>query len=68
MQFQSTTRRVGALIMLVSVALAAACSNASATDPTQTLKAGSHRASMDDDPSQCRSGWTEMDGHIYCNP
>jgi hypothetical protein len=54
--------------MLASVALAAACSNSALTDPTSSTKASAHRASMDDDPSLCRSGWTVVDGHTTCNP
>jgi hypothetical protein len=68
MHSQTTTRRVAAFIMLVSVALAAACGNHTLTDPTSTAKVGSHNASLDDDPSDCRSGWATVDGHIVCNP
>jgi hypothetical protein len=67
MQFQITTRRVAAFIMLASAAMAAACSNSGVTAPGQTLQSA-HRVSADDDPNTCKSGWTEIDGHIYCNP
>ena len=66
MHSQIAPRRVAAFIMLVSVALAAACSNGALTEPSRKISA--HRASMDDDPSLCRSGYTIIDGHVICNP
>jgi hypothetical protein len=68
MHSQITKRSAVALFMLASVALAAACSNSALTDPTSTAKVSAHRASMDDDPALCRSGFTVVDGHTICNP
>jgi hypothetical protein len=68
MHSQTTKRRAVAFIMLASAALGAACSNSALTDPTSTAKVSAHRASMDDDPALCRSGFTVVDGHTVCNP
>ncbi|HEY4219306.1 MAG TPA: hypothetical protein VGM67_19315 [Gemmatimonadaceae bacterium] len=61
-------RRAFAAVVILLSSLGAGCESASIASPGDPSRQTARAALHDDDPATCRNGYTEIGGHIYCNP